>query len=144
MMIYYVDSSVLLRIIVDKSHAADAWFNAADLRGDDFIASRLLEVEVRHVADNTGGDQSTVNQYLDNFTLLNIDNDLASEAVLIPGPIGGADSIHVASAVRARRLVPLILITHDKQMAVAAAKLGIDVRDPVTDDPKRPTVAPPP
>jgi predicted nucleic acid-binding protein len=133
---WYVDSSVLLRAVVDRSPAARAWFEQRAGAGDRFVASRLMEVEVRRVAKNAGVEQDVVSEYLDEFLLMTVSDDLLEEAVALEGKLGGADAIHVASAAR---LGPsaLAMVTHDRQMAVAAMNLGFDVLDPVTDDPGR-------
>ncbi|MDR0285602.1 MAG: type II toxin-antitoxin system VapC family toxin [Propionibacteriaceae bacterium] len=131
---WYVDSSVVLRAIVDQSPAARAWFEERIEAGDRLVASRLMEVEVRRVAQNLGVSQDLVNEYVDEFWLLTVDDDLLAEAIALPERLGGADAIHVASALRLGSDV-LILVTHDRQMATAAGHLGFVVVDPVTDDP---------
>jgi predicted nucleic acid-binding protein len=133
---WYVDSSVLFRAIVDQSPAAKAWFETATAARDRFIASRLMEVEVRRVTKNAGVDQDIVSEYIDEFFLMSVNDELLTEAIALDEPLGGADSIHVASALRLGPAT-LTLVTHDRQMATAATDLGFTVLDPVTDDPKR-------
>lgn len=136
---WYVDSSVLLRAIVESSAAAKDWFERSSADGDRFVASRLMEVEVRRVTRNAGVDQDVVSEFVDEFLLMSVTDELLAEAVDLPHRLGGADSIHVASALRLGPGV-LTLVTHDRQMARAALELGFDVLDPVTDDPRRPPV----
>lgn len=133
---WYVDSSVLLRAIVEQSPAARAWFEGASQRGDAFIASRLMELEVGRVTKNADIDQDIVAEYLDEFFLMSVNDELLAEAIALDERLGGADSIHVASALRLGATA-LTLVTHDRQMAVAARNLGFTVLDPVTDDPRR-------
>lgn len=140
---WYVDSSVLLRAMVDQSPAARAWFEARVDAGDRFIASRLMEVEVRRVTKNAGVDQDIVSEYLDEFLFMTVNDELLAEAIELDERLGGADAIHVASAMRLGPAV-LTLVTHDRQMATAAANLGFDILDPVTDDPGRGPVDRPP
>jgi predicted nucleic acid-binding protein len=140
---WYVDTSVLLGVVTGRSAAARRWFDAADIAGDHFVASLLVEVEARHQVHNIGSDPETLSEYLDDFTLLSVDDDLMAQAISVPGVVGGADSIHIASAERIRGANPT-LVTHDRQMATAAKTLAFDVRDPVTDDPHGPAVAPAP
>ncbi|MDR2378586.1 MAG: type II toxin-antitoxin system VapC family toxin [Bifidobacteriaceae bacterium] len=137
---WYVDSSVLVRAITDDSPAAKDWFDAASAGGDVFVASRLMEVEVRRVTRNAGVDQELVGLYLDLFVFLPVDEDLMAQAIAIPRPVGGADAIHLAAAMRVGAGA-LKLATHDKQMADAAPRLGFGVIDPVVDDPRRGPVA---
>ena len=134
--VWYVDSSVLLRAIVEQSPAARTWFDAASAAGDRFVASRLMEVEVRRVTKNAGIDQDVVSDWIDEVMLMSVTDELLGEAVALDVPLGGADSIHVASALRLGPGV-LTLVTHDRQMALGARALGFDVHDPVTDDPGR-------
>ena len=137
---WYVDSSVLLRALLGDSAAAKSWFEQAKAHGDRFIGSRMVEVEVRRVVRNIGQPQDAADAYLDEFALDSIDNDLLDESIAIPHPLGAADSIHVATAMRLGTGT-LTLVTHDAQMARAAQALGFTVHDPVTDDPNRAPVA---
>lgn len=65
-----------------------------------------------------------------------LNDELLAEAIALDEPLGGADSIHVASALRLGPAV-LTVVTHDRQMATAATNLGFTVVDPVDDDPNR-------
>jgi len=138
--VWYVDSSVLLRAIVEQSPAARAWFEQASASGDRFVASRLMEVEVRRVTKNAGVDQDVVSDWIDEFMLMSVTDELLAEAIALDPALGGADSIHVASALRLGPTA-VTVVTHDRQMATGATALGFDVYDPVTDDPGRGPVA---
>ncbi len=133
---WYIDSSVLLRAIVEQSRAARTWFEGASAAKDRFIASRLMEAEVRRVTKNVGIDQDIVSEYVDEFFLMSVNDELLAEAIALDEPLGGADSIHVASALRLGPAA-LTIVTHDRQIASAARNLGFTVLDPVTDDPNR-------
>ena len=137
---WFVDSSVLLRAILGHSAAAKTWFETAVAGGDALLGSRMLEVETCRTVRNRGLDLSVAVEYLDEFTLLSIDDPLLDEAVAIEPPCGGADSIHLAAALRLGRHAGT-LVTHDAQMSRAGTALGFPVHDPVTDDPHRPPVA---
>lgn len=139
--IRYVDSSVLLRAVVERSAAARAWFDAAQATGDRFVASRMLELEVKRVLKNAGLDDAVAAAYLDEFVLVALTDDLVDDAISIDERLGGSDSLHIATALRIGTQATTI-ITHDKQMATAALALGFDVTDPVSDDPGRPPVVP--
>lgn len=137
---WFVDSSVLLRAITDKSAAAREWFESAYAAGDRFVGSRMLELEVLRVVKNAGLSTDVATEYLDEFALIAVGDDLIDEAIALDPVLGGADSVHIASALRlgADRVT---IVTHDAQMARAAATLGFAVFDPVTDDPGRAAVA---
>lgn len=100
----------------------------------------MLELEVLRVVKNAGLAVDVAKEYLDEFSLIAITDDLIDEAIAREPMLGSADSIHVASAIR---LDPerVTLVTHDAQMARAALGLGFQVLDPVTDDPGRGPVA---
>jgi predicted nucleic acid-binding protein len=138
--VWYVDSSVVLRGIVDQSPAARGWLQERVAAGDKLVASRLMELEVRRVTKNAGVDQDVVGQYVDEFWLMPVNDRILDEAIALDQKLGSADAIHVVSALRfgARGLT---LATHDRQMATAALDLGLSVVDPVTDDPGRGPVA---
>jgi len=147
MNIWYVDSSVLIRAIDGSSPAAKKWFLECIDNGDYFVDSRMLEVEVMRFAINSKQDVATVQEYLDRFDYLEITKEVVEAALTIAAPVGGADSIHVATAARiAKQLAiaarfQLVIATHDVQMATAARSLGLNATDPVVDDSRRPPVA---
>lgn len=137
---WFVDSSVLLRAIADKSAAAREWFESAYAAGDRFVGSRMLELEVLRVVKNAGLTTDVANEYLDEFALIAVGDDLVDEAIALDPVLGGADSLHIAAALRLG-IDSVTIVTHDAQMARAAMTLGFDVLDPVTDDPSRGAVA---
>ena len=123
---------------VPHSRAASDWFEAAAAAGERFVASRLAELEVRRVLRSLGlgrAAQDVASEYLDEFTLVSVADDLL-QAAAIEFPLGGADAIHVATALRLGPAA-VALVTHDAQMARAAISRGFDVLDPVSDDPGR-------
>ena len=132
----YIDSSVLLRAVVERSRAAREWFDAASAAGDRFVSSRMLELETRRVLKNAGIDDAVVSAYLDEFALIPLTDDLVDDAINIDQRLGGADALHIATALRLG-VQAVTVVTHDKQMATAARALGFSVHDPVTDDPRR-------
>ena len=140
---WYVDSSVILRALVDDSAAAYAWLRGVISRNEALWGSRMLELEVCRVLSNTGKRSQVAAPYLHQFNLVAITDDLIGDAIALPHPLGAADSLHLATAIQLATL-PLTLATHDAQMARAAQAIGrFPVIDPVTDDPLRPPVAPP-
>ncbi len=133
---WFVDSSVLLRAIADRSAAARDWFESAYAAGDRFVGSRVLELEVLRVLKNAGLGTDVANEYLAEFTLIAVEDGLLDEAIALDVVLGGTDSLHIAAALRLG-VNSATVVTHDVQMARAAASLGFTVFDPVTDDPNR-------
>ena len=138
--IWFVDSSVILRGIVDKSTAVRTWFASSIAAGDPMVGSQMLELEVRRVTRNAKIPQRAATDYLRWFALKPLDSSLVTEAIALKPPLGSADSLHLASAIRIGTNI-ITLATHDAQLANAAKTLKIKVHDPVTDDPRRPPVA---
>jgi predicted nucleic acid-binding protein len=136
---WFVDSSVLLRAIADKSAAAREWFETAYAAGDRFVGSRMLELEVLRVVKNAGLATDVANEYLDEFAMIAVGDDLIDEAIALELVLGGSDSLHVSAAPRLG-VDRVTIVTHDAQMARVAVSLGFEVLDPVTDDPGRPAV----
>lgn len=136
---WFVDSSVLLRAIAERSPAAREWFESAYAAGDRFVSSRMLELEVLRVVKNAGLATDVAQEYLDEFVLIAVADDLLDEAIALEPVLGGADSVHIASALRLG-VNSVTIVTHDAQMARAAISLGFEVLDPVTDDPGRAAV----
>jgi len=107
----------------------------------------MTEVEVhRHVTNRLLGQHSApvkdvIEAYFDRINLLLITDAVLDDAITIQHPLGGADAIHVASALQ---LGPSVtFVTHDRQQASAMLALGFKVLDPVIDDPRGPVTAPP-
>ncbi len=94
-----------------------------------------MKVEVLRVLKNGGHDTTGAENLIRRFALISLDDELADEAVALREPCGGADSLHLASALRLG-VADTIIATHDAQMARAAQQLGFIVVDPVTDDPR--------
>lgn len=136
---WFVDSSVLLRAIADKSAAAREWFETAYAAGDRFVGSRMLDLEVLRVVKNAGLATDVANEYLDEFAMIAVGDDLIDEAIALELVLGGSDSLHVSAAPRLG-VDRVTIVTHDAQMARVAVSLGFEVLDPVTDDPGRPAV----
>jgi predicted nucleic acid-binding protein len=137
---WYVDTSVLLRVIKEGSPASSNWFSTSLSAGDRMISSLFLDVEARHILRNANLSERPLDDYLGDILLLSVDDELMAEAASLRVPIRGADSIHLASALRVGP-ENIWLATHDQQMADAAAVLGITTYDPVTDDPSGKTAA---
>lgn len=129
---WFVDSSVLLRAIAEQSTAARMWFESAYAAGDRFVGSRMLELEVLRVVKNAGLPLDVAQAYLDEFALVAVGEDLIDEAIALDPRLGGADSLHIAAALRLG-VDSVTIVTHDAQMARAASALGFSILDPVTE-----------
>lgn len=96
----------------------------------------LGDLEVNRVLKNAGLNPAIAASYFAEFVLVAVTDDLIDDAIAIDEPLGGADSLHIATALKIGTAAVRV-VTHDKQMARAAMRLGFEVLDPVTDDPIR-------
>lgn len=131
----YVDSSVVLRIVLGEDDSLAQWnrircaysselVRLECLRTIDRARLRLaipdLEIAMRRAA---------VLEILTGFDIVPIDEDIlrrASDA--FPTNLGSLDAIHLASALRVCASVPdLGLATHDVELATAARAVGLSV-----------------
>ena len=144
---WYLDSSVLLRAAMGDSSFADCWLTECASRKEGVFASVWLATEVRRVAHNRRlrGEKditAAVEARLSGVELTAIDAELFDEAAEIPAVLRAGDALHLATALRlAKYGADVVVVTHDVQLAAAAATVGLRVFDPVTDDPSRPPVA---
>ena len=136
-MIAYLDTSALLRLVLRESGALEevrSW--------DGLVSSELLAVESLRTIDRLRlqGDLSveeaasrreTVTQWLEAVDLVLLQRPiLARASEPFPTPLGTLDALHLATALvwRDRMHQPLVMATHDGDLALAARSFGLDVR----------------
>ncbi len=135
-MIAYVDSSVLLRVILNQKNMLKEF---SDIRRP--VASRLLKAECFRTLDRIRvNDTLEKSDYLQSMSLLHSALDSVeyvslSETVLdraamsLPLALGTLDAIHLVSAVIWREQMEdeLMFLTHDEQLGRSAQALGFKV-----------------
>lgn len=131
----YVDTSVLLRIVLGEPEPLREWRRIEQALASELIrvealrsidrARVLLRLDDDEVADRRAG----VLELLSGFTLARIDGRvLARAADPFPTLIRTLDAIHLATADLARRTVKnLVFATHDQELGTAAKALGFRV-----------------
>lgn len=132
----YVDSSVVLRIVLSEPKRLRGWSRITTP-----IASELIRLECLRTIDrarlrlslkdkDVANHRSHVLELLESFNLVAVDGvvlDRAAEP--FPTMLGSLDAIHLASAVLAREeFDDLILATHDDDLAIAARAVGFEVQ----------------
>jgi hypothetical protein len=137
---FYVDASVVLRALLGHSPAAKKWWEKQIARGTRIVGSQMVAIEVHRVVRRQGGESAIAEAYLREFNLHGINSEIVADAINLKPVLSGADSIHIATCGKLNNAL-LTLATHDKEMAEAAMQLGINIVDPVTDDPNRGPVA---
>jgi predicted nucleic acid-binding protein len=134
--IAYVDSSVLLRLVLRQASALKEWSSV-----DEGVTSALTQVECLRTLDRLRIVESISDQVLASLreaifgllaTLSVID---VAGAVLdraaqpLPTALGTLDAIHLATAQlwRERTAADLTMATHDAALATAARSLGMPI-----------------
>lgn len=130
--IHYVDTSVILRIVLGHSDAAADWFDARLRVGGRLVTSRLAVLESVRVLRREGLDTELGDDLFSRMALLSVDDALLEDAGEIGPHVKSLDAIHLASALRIGTGQATV-VTHDANMLRTAAELGFDVHDPVTD-----------
>jgi predicted nucleic acid-binding protein len=131
----YVDSSVLLRIVLGEPDRLRIWPTITNA-----VSSELIRLECLRTIDRArirlGIEDARIAQYradvleaVDAFTLVALDSivlERASEP--FPTALGSLDAIHLASALLARdNLGDLAFATHDDELGIAARATGFQV-----------------
>jgi len=131
----YVDSSVVLRIVLGEPGALTAWRRIRRA-----LSSQLVRLECLRTIDrarirlglddaNIADRRAAVLDVVEGFDLMPIDTAVLDRASNpFPTTLGTLDAIHLASALQARTQIPdLHLATHNTDLATAARALGFDV-----------------
>jgi predicted nucleic acid-binding protein len=135
--IAYVDTSVLLRVVLREPGALD------DLQSyDGLVSSELIAVESARTIERlrlqgaltleeAAARSRAVGDWLEAFDLVLLRPPVLSRASEpLPTPLGTLDAIHLATALLWReRMGPLATVaTHDSALGVTARTFGFDVR----------------
>ena len=135
-MIAYLDSSVLLRVILGQRNALKEWPKITQ-----GVASALVEVECLRTLDRlrlTEGytdeviaeRRAAVYRLMEAMAVVEITHAVLSRAALpVPTALGTLDAIHLATAMlwKERTAKDLSMATHDVTLAVAAKANGLRV-----------------
>lgn len=135
-MIAYLDSSVLLRILVGQPDALAEWTTIE--RG---VASALVEVECLRTLDRLrlaealedreiAARRASVYRLLEAMEVVEPTRPVLARAALpLPTALGTLDAIHLATALlwRERTRADLVMATHDAALATASRASGLRV-----------------
>ena len=135
-MIAYIDSSVVLRIVLGQPGRLAQWKSIAT-----GVASGLVEVECVRTIDRlrlaaglsdaeTARRREAIYRLIDGLELAEPTTVVLRRAAQpLPTPLGTLDAIHLATAVlwREARGTDLVLATHDRALATAARASGFRV-----------------
>ena len=134
-MILYVDSSVLLRVVLGERGRLKEW-----RRSERWISSELARLECLRTIDRARvqlglADEAVaerragVLETLRAFELVRLSRAVLDRAAEpFPTALGTLDALHLASALAAREVVPeLRFATHDRELGLAARSVGFRV-----------------
>jgi predicted nucleic acid-binding protein len=135
-MIAYVDSSVLLRLVLRQPAALKEWSSV-----DEGVTSALTQVECLRTLDRLriieripdealASRREAIFGLLATLSVVDVAGAILDRAAQpLPTALGTLDAIHLATAQlwRERTAVDLTLATHDAALATAARSLGMSV-----------------
>lgn len=135
-MIAFVDSSVILRKLLGEPHSLAEWKSIRSA-----YASRILLVELGRVIDRLRlagqiNDEDVVSLHAEarrivaSIAVVPVTEEILARAQsAMPTSLGTLDAIHLATALELAAQVPgpLVLATHDLQLARAAQASGLEV-----------------
>ena len=136
-MIAYVDASVLLRVALRQPDALPEWRQI-----DQGVASALVMTECLRTLDRlrlrakfsdaaVATRRATILALIGSLELVEIDSVVLERAAQpMPTELGTLDAIHLATALLwiEQSEEPLLFVTHDVQLAVAARLAGLEVQ----------------
>lgn len=131
----YIDSSVLLRIVLGEPGRLRMW-----PRVENPISSEMIRLECLRTIDRAriqlGLRDEDVARYraevletVEAFALIALDSTVLERAAEpFPTTLGSLDAIHLASAILAKQeLEDLVLATHDAELAAGGRSVGFAV-----------------
>lgn len=131
----YVDSSVLLRVILREPDRLPIWSTITNATSSELIRLECLRT-IDRARVRVGLEDRRIARYraeileaIDSFRLVALDGTvLARASDPFPTLVGSLDAIHLTSALLAREDVEdLAFATHDEELAVAARATGFVV-----------------
>ena len=125
----YLDSSALVKLVISERESADltGYLAAQPLRA----SCALARVEVSRAARLQSDDaMGRAREILSDTYLIALESDILTLAAdLVSASLRSLDAIHLAAAISIRARLSA-LVTYDRQMARAAADLGLRVDSP--------------
>ena len=131
----YIDSSVLLRIILGEPEPLATWSQLVDPISSELIRLECLRtidrsrIRLRLRDDDVARWRADVLEAVNALTLVAVDRSVLDRAAEpFPTLLGSLDAIHLASAVLVReQRADLTFATHDRALADAAVAVGFQV-----------------
>jgi predicted nucleic acid-binding protein len=129
-MVYYLDTSAFLKLIVAEKHskALRKW---AERQDQSLVSSDLLRIESLRAARRLGPEfLLATREMLRSVHLISLTSDICeSAAELDPAIMRSLDAAHLATALQLGSDLEGV-VTYDERMNEAAAQLGVRVLTP--------------
>ena len=135
-MIVYVDSSVVVRIVMQQPNTL-AGLDGFDARATSWLTQTecLRTLDRARLTDGLAGDDSLERAAIVHALLRRMRRVAVSRSILeragatLPYPLKALDAIHLATALQLRESTrgDLVFATHDRRQGKTAAALGFDV-----------------
>ncbi|WP_136031419.1 type II toxin-antitoxin system VapC family toxin [Microbacterium sp. PF5] len=122
----YLDASAAAKALVEEPETST--IVGAFGAGAEFVASRLLAVELHAVADRRSLNHESADDLLDRVALVSLDDDTMTRAIRLRTGLRTLDALHLATALELSDVVTSFL-TYDKELAAAARAHGLTPAD---------------
>jgi len=134
-LIVYVDSSVLLRVVLGEPGRLRIWPKITGAVASELITVECLRtidrarIRLRLEDEDVADRRAAVLEAIEAFSLVPVGPPVLERAAApFPTMLGSLDAIHLASALLVREgFDDLSLATHDRELAVAARAVGFRV-----------------
>lgn len=127
---FYLDASVALHAVLQEGDPrAIAWLDALSSGTSHAFASTLLQLEIARTLRRERLDPELARLVVDRVGLISIDDAVLLVAGGLEPHVKALDAIHLATCLMLG--ADVTLVTHDMNIAAAAATLGIEAFDPL-------------
>ena len=130
-MIIYLDTSAAMKLLVQEPESAALadYLETARRGTDTLVASLLLHTELQCAANRRPEDiqRGAVADVLSTVALVDVESGDLTTAPLLPGRLGSADAVHLATALRVSARA---IAVYDGELSAAAMTAGLKVLSP--------------
>jgi len=131
----YIDSSVLLRVILGEPERLSSWDRIDLAVSSDLIRLECLRtidrarIHLRLTDDAVSRQRADILEAIESINLIPLTTSILERAAEpFPTLIGTLDAVHLASALLVRdQYDDLLFATHDQKLAIAARAIGFHV-----------------
>ena len=131
----YVDSSILLRVILGEPERLSSWGRITLAVSSELIRLECLRtidrarIQLRLTDESVSRQRANVLEVLEGFSIMPLTTTVLRRAAEpFPTLIGSLDALHLASALLVRaQYDDLIFATHDQGLGLAARSMGFTV-----------------